>query len=48
MKYKKIRKLLDDANYLSVFRTRNYIKINDDAREIYSNNSQIKVKTRFI
>ena len=49
MKYNKVSKLLGNASYYpSVFRTRNQIKINDDARKIYSTNSQIKVKTRRI
>ena len=45
MEYKKIIKLLENApNQKSKFRTRNWIKINDDIRGAYSPNKQIRFK----
>ena len=45
MEYQKIANLLDDAsNQLSKFRTRNWVKINDESRGTYNVNSQIKFK----
>ena len=46
MEYQKIANLLnDESNKPSKFRTRNWIKINDEARGTYSHNKQIKFKT---
>ena len=46
MKYKRISNLLDStANQPSKFRTKNWVKINDDSHGTYSTNSQIKFKT---
>ena len=45
MEYKKIIKLLENApDQKSKFRTRNWIKINDDIRGAYSPNKQIRFK----
>ena len=49
MEYKKIIKLLENApNQKSKFRTRNWIKINDDIRGAYSPNKQIRFKTAML
>ena len=49
MEYQKIANLLDSAsNKLSKFRTRNWVKINDDIRGIYSLNKQIRFKTTML
>ena len=46
MEYQKITNLLDyTANQPSKFRTRNWFKINDESRETYNANSDIKFKT---
>ena len=46
MEYEKIANLLDDAsNQPSKFRTKNRVEINDESRETYSVNNQIKFKT---
>ena len=46
MEYQKIIDLLDNTpNQPSKFRTKSSIKINDDTRETYNTNSQIKFKT---
>ena len=46
MDSQKIAKLLNDkTNQLYKFRTRNWVEINDDARDTYSPNKQIKFKT---
>ena len=48
MKYKKIIKLLDDkTNQASQFRTRNWVKINDELKGKYDN-SNIRFKTSMI
>ena len=45
MKYQRILNLLDNAsNQPSKFRTKNWVKINDDSRGTYNTNSQIKFK----
>ena len=49
MEYQKIINLLDDTtNQLSKFRTRNWIKINDESRGTYNVGIQIKFKTSTI
>ena len=41
--------LLDNtSNQLSIFRTNNWIKINDESRGTYNTNSQIKFKTAML
>ena len=46
MEYQKIANLLDSAlNQPSKFRTKNWVKINDDIRGAYSPNKQIGFKT---
>ena len=46
MEYQKIANLIDDTpNQPSKFRTRYWIEINDESREPYNVNSQIKFKT---
>ena len=43
MKYHKIANLIDDAtNQPSKFRTKNWVEINDESRETYNVNNQIK------
>ena len=49
MEYQKIANLIDDAsNQPSKFRTRNLVEINDESREAYNVNSQIKFKTTML
>ena len=46
MEYQKTTNLLnDESNKPSKFRTRNWVKINDEARCTNSHNKQIKFKT---
>ena len=46
MEYQKIANLIDDtSNQPSKFRTKNWVKINDESRGAYNVNSQIKFKT---
>ena len=46
MEYQKIRNLLGNLpNQLSKFRTKNWIKINDQSRGVYNTNSDIRFKT---
>ena len=46
MEYQKIINLLDNTpNQLSEFRTKNWVKLSDDAGGRYNTNSQIKFKT---
>ena len=46
MEYKKISNLLnDESNKPSRFKTRNGVEINDDIRDAYSPNKQIRFKT---
>ena len=45
MEYQKITNLLNDgSNKPSKFRTRNCVEINDEARDTYSHDKQIKFK----
>ena len=48
--YQKIANLIDDntSNQSSKFRTRNWVKINDESRGAYNVNSQIKFKTTML
>ena len=47
MEYRKIENLIDGAiNEPSKFRTKNWVEINDESRETYKVNSQIKFKTK--
>ena len=49
MEYQKIENLVDDAsNQPSKFRIRNWVEINDESREAYNVNSQIKFKTTML
>ena len=50
MEYQKIANLIDDdvSNQPSKFRTRNWVEINDESREAYNVNSQIKFKTTML
>ena len=49
MEYQKIANLIDDAsNQPSKFRTKNWVEINDESRDIYNVNSQIKFKTTML
>ena len=49
MEYQKIANLIDDtSNQTSKFRTRNWVEINDESREAYNVNSQIKFKTTML
>ena len=46
MEYQKISNMLNDAsNQPPKFRTRNWVEINDEARDTYYPNKQIKFKT---
>ena len=49
MEYQKIANLLnDESNKPSKFRTRNWVKINDEARCTYFHNNQIKFITSML
>ena len=49
MEYQKIVNLLDNAlNQPSKFRTKNWVEINDESREIHAVNKQIKFKTSML
>ena len=49
MEYQKIANLIDDtSNQPSKFRTKNWVKINDESRGAYNVNSQIKFKTTML
>ena len=49
MEYQNIANLTDDtSNQPSKFRTRNWFEINDESREVYNGNSQIKFKTTML
>ena len=49
MEYQKIANLIDDAsNQPSKFRKKNWVEINDQSRETYNVNSQIKFKTAML
>ena len=46
MEYQKIANLIDDAsNHPSKLKTKNWVEINDESRDTYNVNSQIKFKT---
>ena len=45
----KIINLLNNTpNQLTKFRTKNWVEVNDDPRETYNTNSQIKFKTSML
>ena len=47
--YQKIIKLLENTpNQPTKFRTKNWVEINDDARETYNTNSQINFETSML
>ena len=49
MEYQKTANLIDDtSNQPSKFRTRNWVEINDESREAYNVNSQIKFKATML
>ena len=49
MEYQKIANLIDDtSNQPSKFRTRNWVKINDESRGACNVNSQIKFKNTML
>ena len=49
MEYQKIVNLIDNvSNQPSKFRTKNWVEINDESREAYNVNSQIKFKTTML
>ena len=52
MEYQKIINLLDNTpNQLSIFRTKNWIEINDQSRQsrgVYNTNSDIRFKTTML
>ena len=50
IEYQKIANLIDDntLNQPSIFRTKNWIEINDESRGAYNVNSQIKFKTTML
>ena len=49
MEYQKIIKLLDNKpNQPTQFRTKNWVKINDDSGGTYNTNSHIKFKTSML
>ena len=49
MEYQKIANLLDNAsNQPSKFRTKNWVEINDESRETYAVNKQIKFQTSML
>ena len=49
MKYEKIMNLLDkNNNQPSKLKTKNWIKVNDDAHGTYNTNIQIKFKTTML
>ena len=49
MEYQKIIGLLDNtSNQPNKFRTENWVEKNDDSRETYNPNSQIKLKTSML
>ena len=49
MEYQKIINFLDKKpNQSTKFRTKNWVKVNDDARGMYNTNSQLKCKTSIL
>ena len=46
MEYQKIISLLDNTiNLLSKFKTKNWVKINDESRRTYNEDNKIRFKT---
>ena len=49
MEYQKIANLIDDpSNRPSKFRTKTWVEINDESRETYNVNSQVKLNTTML
>ena len=49
MEYQKIINFLDKKpNQPTKFRTKNWVKVNDDARGMYNTNSQLKCKNSIL
>ena len=49
MEYQKIINLLDNKpNQLSMFRTKNWIEINDQSRGVYNTNTDIRFKSTLL
>ena len=49
MEYQKITNLLDNvSNQPSKFKTKNWVEINDESREVYNANSQMKLQTAML
>ena len=48
MEYQNINVLNDTTNQPSKFRTRNWVEIHNESREMYNANSDIKFKTSMI
>ena len=49
MEYQKIANFLNDgSNKPSKFRTKNWVEINDDERDVYSPNKQLRFKTSML
>ena len=49
MEYQKIINLLDNTpNQLSMFRTKNWIEINDQSRGVYNTNTDIRFKSTLL
>ena len=49
MEYQKIINLLDNMpNQLSMFRTKNWIEINDQSRGVYNTNTDIRFKSTLL
>ena len=49
MEYQKIANFIDDASSQPFkFRTKNWVEINDESRQTYNVNSQIKFKTTML
>ena len=49
MEYQKILNLIDDAsNQHSIFKTKNWVEINNKSRGRYNDNNQIKFKTAML
>ena len=49
MEYQKIADLLDNtSNQPSKFRTKNWVEINDESRDTYNTNVQIRFKTSML
>ena len=49
MEYQKITNLLDNvSNQPSKFKTKNWVEINDESREVYNANSQMKLQAAML